>query len=446
MASTLRHRVRRALATSPWLILASIVLGSFVLALVMLQIDHALQIDPSPSQPWLYGGTAESAISLLSAVASSSITVAGVVFSATFVTMQLASSQYTPRVIEPLSRRWYIQIVLGTFLGTFMYALVVLRAVRPAGQGDPEFVPVLSVTLCVLYALASVGLMLYYTSYAMRSLQPSFLIDSAARETVDVLRRRATRRRDLPHQEHVLSGIAPEDEPAVLRCRVPGFVQQIRVQPLLEIASRHDLTIRVDCAFGRYVLRGEPLLSVWPASRCTGAVISDLHGTVILGAERTAEQDVEYGIRRVADIMLKALSPAINDPTTAEYALNRLGELIVLLAASEEAPATLATADGRHGVIWRPERFDLCVQTAFGQLRFYIGTDVHLMLYSLDLLQRTTALVRPHLRGPLLLEASQLRSSIMESVRNPVDRAALDDACGWIDLPSPSGAGPGIDL
>ncbi|MGC4106538.1 MAG: DUF2254 family protein [Thermomicrobiales bacterium] len=247
----------------------------------------------------------------MSAAASSAITVAGVVFSATIVTMQLASSQCTPRVIEPLSRRWYLQIVLGIFVGTFIYSLVVLR---PASGQEPEFVPVLSVTFCVLYSVAAVGVMLYYTSYSMRSLQPSSLIDSAARETITILGHRLVERTRHPAGITELAVPVMEGEPWRMLVETPGFVQRVRLEQVLALARQHDLVVRMDGHFGAYILRGESVISVWPAAACTPTVQATLRRTVVLGPERTADQDIEYGVRRVADILLKALSPAINDP------------------------------------------------------------------------------------------------------------------------------------
>ena len=429
-------RIKAVFDRSPWLVLALNVVGAVIVAFGMLALDRALMIEPPESRSWLYGGTAESALSLLSAIASSSITVAGVVFSATIVTMQLASSQYSPRVIEPLSRRWNVQIVLGVFLGSFTYSILVLRAVRPAQEGSEEWVPILAVSFAVIYALVAVGVMLYYTAYAMRSLQPTFLIDSAAHETVDVLRARVSGLRSIAHGSSATEQSQIVGEPLVLNVETPGFVQRIQVRELMHIARQNDLVVRIDQEVGVYALRGEPIVSVWPAASCSAEVQSALLEMVSFGPERTAEQDIEYGIRRVADIMLKALSPAVNDPTTAEYAFNRLCELIILLASTDQHPESIADENGSIRLIWESQSFERCVRTAFGQLRFYVHTDVHLMLYALDMLERSTRLVPPELRAPVLREAANLRTSGLESVHIPADRQAIIDASAWIGAES----------
>src|SRR4051812_42912653 len=122
----LSPRAHRFIDDRPWLIMAVMVVTSVIVAICLINLDHALDLNPGPDRSWLYGGTADSALSLLSTVAGSAITVAGVIFSATFVTMQLASSSYTPRVVQALSRRWILQAVMGAFLGNFAYSIMVL--------------------------------------------------------------------------------------------------------------------------------------------------------------------------------------------------------------------------------------------------------------------------------------------------------------------------------
>jgi uncharacterized membrane protein len=429
-----RWRAHRLMESHPWTVMAIIVLLAILLALGLVRLDQALDITPNPNQVWIYGGTAEAAISLLSAVASSAITVAGVVFSATFVTMQLASSQYTPRVVQALSRRWTLQVVLGFYLGNFVYSLIVLRSVRPVNaSGAAEFVPVLSVSVCVAISIACVGVLIFYIAYGMRSLQPTFLIDSAARETVDLLRRSlaiSNQQRSVPDLR--LPDIDPR-EAWIFQLIASGFLQRIRIGKLRDIATEADLVVRIDGDIGSFLMQGEPVLTVAPGHRCTPDVQARIRACIIVGLERTPEQDVEFGFRRVADIMLKALSPAINDPTTATYCINRLGELTVMMASQPEEQRYLVDDADQVRVVWRAEPFARCVHTAFSQLRFYIVADVSLMRYTLEMLERTTRLVGPAHQAVLLAEARRLRESFLASLTEPADQEAVTTAGAWID-------------
>lgn len=419
--------------------MAAIVLFSTLAGMGLVRLDQVLKLNPAPSRIWLYGGTADSAISLLSAVASSAITVAGVVFSATFVTMQLASSQYTPRVVQALSRKWYLHGVLGAFLGNFIFSVIVLRAVRPASAADgtPEFTPVIAVSASVLYSIVCVGVMIYYIAYGMRSLQPTFLIDSAARETITLLEQR--NRLALVQRDAGQAVPLPEfdTDPDLIRVTSPGFILRNRVQTLLEIAQQEGLQIRIESRTGTYRLQNEPLLSVWPAGKASSATMYQLSSCIMLGPERTTDQDIEFGFRRVADILLKALSPAINDPTTAEYCMNRLCELLVLFASGPAPRPYLTGTDGVVRVFWQEEDFDRYVDTALGQVRFYIGHDVSLMLYVLGMLERTARLVGGHYEEAIVREARRLKKSIFETITDTNDRARLELASNWIPDQTP---------
>lgn len=418
----------------PWVLMASIVVASALMGFALIALDEQLRFQPSATRSWLYGGTPESAISLLSAVGSSAITVAGVVFSATFVTMQLASSQYTPRVLQALSDRWYLHIVLGAFLGNFMYSMVVLRSVKPEGSGAEEpFLPVIAVSLSVVYSLVCVGVLIYYITYGMKSLQPSSLIDSAARATVTLLEERAR----VADEQTSDIGAAfnefpqPHADAYVLTVKRPNFIVGLRLAKMTKIAEEHDLYVRVGVHIGQYALFGEPLLRIWPAAHLNEATISQLERCVWMDAERRPDQDLEFGVRRVADIMLKALSQAINDPTTAEHSLNRICDLLILISNSTKPTSASQDSQGIARVAWKQISFEEYVHTALGQLRFYIGQDVSLILYTLGMLRTTAERVRPEHRPWIAAEARRLVETVTQNIHRQHDVELIAQGGSW---------------
>ena len=269
-----RSRFHRFLEVHPWVILASVVLAFGLGGLGLVRLDGAVQIKPADNPPWLYGGSADTAIGVLSAIVSSAITVAGVIFSATLVTMQLASSQYTPRVVQTLMRRWYLQGVLGMFLGSFAFSLLVLRSVRPAGaEGEPEFVPVLGVSTAILIALVSVGVLIFYIIFAMRSLEPTALINSAASETITLLERSRAFTPETRVSSKVVDRPPSGEVPVAIPATKPGFLQLIRFRNLLSVAEEADITIQITASMGRFKYPGEELAVAWPAGNVTAATI-----------------------------------------------------------------------------------------------------------------------------------------------------------------------------
>jgi uncharacterized membrane protein len=425
------------MAENDWYIAGVLSLAGLALAGLMVRLDQALDLDPPTDRIWLYGGDAGGASGVLSAIASSSITVAGVIFSANFVALQLASSLYSPRVIWTLTRRHWLQVVLGTFLASFIYSLMVLRSVRSASEQEPEFVPVLAVSVAILLALASVGVLIFYVHRGAKMVQPASVIEIAAAESFNLL--------DAPP---VSSGLARADvvppvpsaqeAGAVVTADRSGYVQRLDGRPMSALFGGPEITIRLDRLVGSFVLHGEALATVFPGSACDAAVEAAIRSAYVLGQDRTPEQDVEYGFRRVADIALKALSPAINDPTTAMTCIDSLGLLLRRLAERPIAPFVVlpgqaSASVGNIRVIWDAHFFERCVDVAFAQVRHYGASDAVVMAYLLDSLRRLAALVPANLRGALIEEAHRARACALDAITLPDDRRRVESAARWLD-------------
>jgi uncharacterized membrane protein len=425
----------RFIAENDWSIAGMLSLGGLLLAGLMIRLDQALDLDPSTDALWLYGGDAGGASGVLAAIASSSITVAGVIFSANFVALQLASSLYSPRVIWTLTRRRWLQVVLGTFLASFIYSLMVLRAVRAGTVDDAEFVPVLAVSVALLLALASVGTLIYYVHRGAKMVQPASVIEIAATESFRLLGRAADPSGDGSETSHVTP--AESAAAALVTAERSGYVQRLDGEAFLGLRPGAETTIRLERLVGSFVLRGEPLATVSPAATGTVEVAAAIRRAYVLGPERTPEQDVEYGVRRVADIALKALSPAINDPTTAMTCVDSLGMLLVRLAGCPIAPLAGSPSE-RDGVIgevrvtWDDRAFERCVDVAFAQVRHYGAADAVVMSYVLDTLRRVAALVPDRHRPVLRREARLVHASALAAIGLPADRRRVEDAALWI--------------
>ena len=296
-------------------------------ALLTLRLDAALQADPSATFYLVFGGGAEGARGVLEAIAGSVITVTGVVFSITIVALQLASSQFTPRVLHNFTGDRANQVVLGVFIGTFTYTLLVLRAVRSAADDGQGFVPGLSVGAAIGLALVSIGFLIFYIHHAARSIQASVIIDRATSDTVALVERLFPDPLGKPAQDDKQPCL-PTISPAVVTAATAGYLQAVDADTLFDLAEEGGLLIRMEPRIGEFVLPGAMLASVWPADALTEIVVHEVRQAFVLGQERTLQADVELGIRQLADIAIKALSPGINDPTTATICIDRLAEVL----------------------------------------------------------------------------------------------------------------------
>jgi uncharacterized membrane protein len=320
------------LAGALWVLPTLSVVG-FLLAGAVLS-----RVDVDGASPWArlaFQGTAEDARSLLIVVSSTMITVTGLVFALTIVALQIASGQYSPRLLRNFMRDRGTQLVLSIFVGAFAYSTAGLYTVGIQSAGQEAFVPRLAVSGSLALALASVGVLIYFIHHLAHSIQIDSIMSHVEREArsviADVYRHRAGQRE-------------PEElcpEPPLEAVGVPsgrsGYFQAIDPEPLVRLAVRHDLVVRVARQVGDHVVAGTPIAWAWrrtPGQPPPGAELlrDPIVDAVQIGFERTMVQDVAFGLRRLVDIANKALSPAINDPYTGVQAIHHLSVLLCELA------------------------------------------------------------------------------------------------------------------
>lgn len=329
-------RFWRRLRDRFWVVPLLFAIGATLLGLALTALDDWL--DTSLTLPLLFAGGPEGARAVLSAIITSMISFTGLVFSITVVVLQLTSSQFSPRILRTFLRDWVNQVALGVFVATFVYALVVLRAVTGTAQTD-TFVPQISVTMAFVLVLASVVVFLFYIDHIAQSIRAASIVTRIAAETREVLERR--------HPQDV-SSRPPMPRPSTAGRRVQadaaGVVQQVDDKALAALAEEHGVTICVLRAIGEFVPEGGALLEVHGEGRPDeGSIRSHVH----LGNERSTDEDVGFGLRQLVDIAERALSPGVNDPTTAVQVIDQLHDLLRRLVTRPLAPRQVVTDSGR---------------------------------------------------------------------------------------------------
>ena len=295
-----------------------------------------VSVDPgSPLWPLAFQGTAEDARGILVVVSATMITVTGLVFALTIVALQIASGQYSPRLLRNFMRDRGTQVVLSVFVGAFAYSTAGLHTVGIQRAGGEAFVPRLAVSGSLLLGLASVGVLIYFIHHLARSIQIDAIMSTVERETRWVIE-------DIyPDQPGYLEPeercLDPPASAVVLLAGRSGYLQAVQPEFLIGAATDQDLVVRLARQVGDHVVEGTPLAWAWrrvpdqtpPDPRLLQAALED---AVAIGFERTMVQDVPFGLRRLVDIGNKALSPAINDPYTGIQALHHLSVLLCMLA------------------------------------------------------------------------------------------------------------------
>jgi len=251
------------LRASFWFIPSLIVAASISLALGLIEVDASAGHDWLARWPRLFGSGAAGARGMLSTIAGSMMTVVGMTFSMTLVTLALASSQYTSRILRNFMSDRATQIVLGTFAGIFTYCLIVLRTVR--GGDDSEFIPSLAVSMGVVLALGGVGILIFFVHHIASAIQASNIISSVSEETLEAVDRLFPQK---VGNEAAVDDPAPAEQ--ALRGRAwqgvaahrNGYIQGVDVQAFLDLAREHHTIVRMEQAVGRFVVEGTLLVSV----------------------------------------------------------------------------------------------------------------------------------------------------------------------------------------
>ncbi len=334
----LKERLRLSL----WFVPGVLAICAAVLAFALIGVDQRLSDDPG----WLdfaFGGTAEGARAVLSVIATSMLTFTGLVFTVTMLVLQLASSQLSPRVMRTFLRDRGNQVVLGIFVATFVYTLVVLHETRAPSEAGEGFVPSLSIWVAFVLLFGSIGAFIWYIDHMAHAIRASTVIASVWRETVVAIERLFPEPIGSDSPTEVESAPDRLDSSRVLLATGTGVLVGINEDGLEATVSHDDRALELLPAVGDFVPEGGPLARLW--GTWDEAAMDDVRSAVGLGNERTLEQDAAFGMRQLVDIALRALSPGINDPSTAVQALDRIHDLLRRLAV-RRFPTPARSIDG----------------------------------------------------------------------------------------------------
>ncbi len=313
---------------------------------------------------------------ILAGIAASIMTVVSIVFAILLMTLTLASMQFSPRIIVSFSRDRVTQWTLGIFLGTFLFCMAAL----PAARSLPHpFAPVATVLGAMLLALACVAWLLFFIHHTSEAINVNQIVDRIASETeamIDEMMphpRRETRMADDGQ-------IDPSTWETSVLSDASGYIRFIDTKQLVGLAKSYRVKVHVLRRVGQFVPAGIPLLMVYKGERLSSEGIAALRGAFDFGPSRTLQQDLEFGVLQIVDIALKAISPAVNDPSTAISCVDQLSRILIRFASREPPESMLFDPPGMIRVIILWTDFDRMLDSAFEQIRLYSQGDIAVSL------------------------------------------------------------------
>ena len=419
--------VRESLRTQLW----PIPLAAVVLALVFGQflpfLDERLDDSlPETVSGLLFGGGPEAARSLLETIASSTITVTSLTFSLTVVTLQLASSQFSPRLLRTFTRDRFVHNTLALFLATFVFSLTVLRSIRVESSAGAGFVPEIAVTTAFLLTIASVVGLVLFLAHLARQIRVETMLRDVHRETSRTLER--IYRDQGSHPE----GSALQRTGGIpLRAPRSGFLTRVDEEALTASATRQSVLVSVDVAPGTSLVKGIQVGRMWSTSDApideerSAEIAEEVLGALRTGFERTSSQDPSFGLQQLLDVTDKALSPGVNDPTTAVHALGHISAILCSLTDRSTGSRTLRDDEGAARVHLVLPTFIELVELVMDQLITYAFTDPRTAGRTIAMLSEITTSATDagslaRLAAPLRLQLGRVTTAIGKS---PLDAA-----------------------
>ena len=360
------------LRSTYWFVPSIVTVAAVILASLLVAVDRQYS-DSTAWLGWAYGGGADGARSLLSAVAGSMMTVVSVTFSVMVVALTVSSQHFGPRLLNSFMRDNAAQLVLGTFTGTFAYCLMVLRTVQADGDGYSAFVPHLAVTAALILTLISVGMLIFYVHHIAISMQVSEITAGVAQDLERTVSQLYPEPFGGPLEPPVREPPALPDGALEIRASSSGYLQQIDSDAVLALAREHDSVIWLTTRPGDFVIEGRVIAAVAPVPSEPGAFARRLIATYGIRADRTSTQDADFAVQQLVEVALRALSPGVNEPFTAITCIDRLGQGLAKLA-SRRIPSSVRTDDhGAVRVVAEPRTFVELVEAAFDPIARYAG-------------------------------------------------------------------------
>jgi uncharacterized membrane protein len=354
------------------------------LAVGFVYLDSIFSYAPDNPLKYFYSGGVDSARSILSTIAGAMLGVASTVFSITLVALTLASSQFGSRLLRNFMHDRLNQFVLGTYIATFIYCLMVLRTVK-SGE-EFIFIPNISVLFAMLLALGNIFLLIVFIHHIAMSIQADKIVSDISvnlHKSIDTLFPDELGKEKEVDKSELLEKVKAElPSKSSVISRTTGYLQAVNEESLMSIARTHNLLILLDLNPGDFVIEKQELLKIHSEKECEYDLMEKLHSPFLFGERRTPIQDAEFAIHQMVEIASRALSPGINDPYTAITCIDKMTGVLCKLATVDFPSAYRFDKEGKLRVVVKPATYGGIMDAVFNQIRQF-GANVPSVLIRL---------------------------------------------------------------
>ncbi|HHF7367936.1 TPA: DUF2254 domain-containing protein [Legionella bozemanae] len=418
------------LRASYWYIPLLMCVISLLLAVLTLRLDHILVWHWLEKWGWFHANNPEGARSILSTIATSMITVAGVTFSMTIVAVAFAGSQVGPRLTSNFMRDRANQITLGTFIATFLFCLFILLALFNANkEGIPQingqvFIPQISLLMAIIFTISSLVVLIGFIHHIPESINMSNVIAQVGEDLnsqiscqfpINIGKEHTQKSIDLSLLRKTL-----------VKSTTQGYIRILEGNSLIDIATKNDLIIQLEVRPGTYITEDATLLTIFSSQKVDENIQKQCTDVFALGHKRNQEQDILFLVDEMVEIIARALSPGINDPFTAMTCLDWLQSSIQKLSKTDEPSAYRADVENKLRLITKPIPFQEFCDLMFNRVQPYVCRDrnatFHLMEVIISIHKNITNILH---KSILANQALSLKEAANESLPLKEDRKKL---------------------
>ncbi|MEB2779720.1 DUF2254 domain-containing protein [Algoriphagus sp. C2-6-M1] len=365
----------KELSATFWFLPVSILISSILLAVGSVYLDNTVSISQDGWFRFFVVNSSDSARTILSTISGAMIGVAGTVFSVTLVALTLASSQFGPRLIKKFMYVRLNQVVLGSYISTYLYCLIVLIAIK--GNDDYTFIPSISILIAIFAAIVNIILLITFIHQIATSIQADKVVSDISNfisNQVETLfpdrmgdekesNGKVDFKKIVSNYQVQISVKSPEN----------GYLQYIDGESLMKAVAKYDVLFELNYRPGAFLIKNMDIGLFFSNRIIEEKEIDNILSNFVIGETKTAQQDLEFSIHQMVEIACRAISPGINDPFTAIACIDNLTATLSYLVQAKFPSKYRYDSDGNLRIIADTMDFEGVLDASFNQIRQYSG-------------------------------------------------------------------------
>jgi uncharacterized membrane protein len=376
----------RELLATFWFLPVSILISSILLAVGSVYLDNTVSISQEGWLRFFIVNSPDSARTILSTISGAMIGVAGTVFSVTLVALTLASSQFGPRLIKKFMYVRLNQVVLGTYISTYLYCLIVLIAIK--GSEDYMFIPSLSILIAILTAIVNIILLIVFIHQIAVSIQADKVVSDISNfisnQVETLFPERMGDEKKIGNEINVKKEIASYSKRISCKSPKSGYLQYIDGESLMEVVSENDLLFDLNYRPGAFLVKGLEIGFIHSNQELKKEQLEKIQDQFVIGEVKTSQQDLEFSIHQMVEIAARALSPGVNDPFTAIACIDNLTATLSYLVQAEFPSKYRYDKDEKLRIIADTLDFEGVLDASFNQIRQFSGGSPAVMIRMME--------------------------------------------------------------